>query len=115
MKILKFILKAIALIALLITLFIFVSGKTYLFKTLAYNFVGIDDLDLFETRTVKTSNPIEWPTSINYNKKPISEKLETTLKRYESIAFLVLKNDSVLNEYYWDGYNDSSLTNSFSR
>ncbi|MEN9332248.1 MAG: hypothetical protein RLZZ94_1338, partial [Bacteroidota bacterium] len=114
MKILKFILKAIALIALLITLFIFVSGKTYLFKTLAYNFVGIDDLDLFETRTVKTSNPIEWPTSINYNKKPISEKLETTLKQYESIAFLVLKNDSVLNEYYWDGYNDSSLTNSFS-
>ncbi|MFN5345778.1 MAG: serine hydrolase domain-containing protein [Bacteroidota bacterium] len=114
MKILKFILKAIALIALLITLFIFVSGKTYLFKTLAYNFVGIDDLDLFETRTVKTSNPIEWPTSINYNKRPISEKLETTLKKYESIAFLVLKNDSVLNEYYWDGYNDSSLTNSFS-
>ena len=59
MKILKFIFKAIALIALLISLFIFVSGKTYLFKTLVYNFVGIDDLDLFEKRIVKTTNPIE--------------------------------------------------------
>ena len=114
MKILKFIFKAIALIALLISLFIFVSGKTYLFKTLVYNFVGIDDLDLFETRIVKTTNPIEWPTAVNYNKKPMPEKLEATLKQYQSIAFLVFKNDSVLNEYYWDGYNDSSLTNSFS-
>ena len=114
MKILKFILKAIALIALLLTLFIFVSGKMYLFETLVYNFVGIDDLELFETRIVKTTNPIEWPTAVNYNKKPMPEKLEATLKQYQSIAFLVLKNDSVLNEYYWDGYNDSSLTNSFS-
>ena len=114
MKILKFILKALALVALLIMLFIFVSGKTYLFKTLVYNFVGIDDLDLFETRLVKTTNPIEWPTAVNYNKKPMPEKLEAALKQYKSVAFLVLKNASVVNEYYWDGYNDSSLTNSFS-
>ena len=114
MKKLKFVLKAIALIFLLISLFIFVSGKTYLFKTLAYNFVGIDDLDLFETRVVKTNNPIEWPNAVSYNKTPISESLESTLKKFETVAFLVLKNDSVKYEYYWDGYNDSSLTNSFS-
>ena len=114
MKIIKFVFKAIALVALLLTLFIFVSGKTYLFKTLAYNFAGIDDLDLFETRIVKTNKPIEWPTALNYNKKSMPEKLQAKLKQYQSIAFLVLKNDSVLNEYYWDGYNDSSLTNSFS-
>jgi CubicO group peptidase (beta-lactamase class C family) len=114
MKILKFIFKAIALIIFLIVLFIFVSGKTYLFKTLVYNFAGIDDLNLFETRTVKTNKPIEWPNAVNYNKTPIPEKLEATLKQYQSIAFLVIKNDSVKYEYYWDGYNDSSLTNSFS-
>jgi CubicO group peptidase (beta-lactamase class C family) len=114
MKVLKFIFKAIALIALLISLFIFVSGKTYLFKTLVYNFAGIDDLNLFETRTVKTNKPIEWPNATSYNKKPIPAKLETTLKQYGSIAFLVIKNDSVKYEYYWDGYNDSSMTNSFS-
>ena len=114
MKILKFIFKTIALITFLIVLFIFVSGKTYLFKTLVYNFAGIDDLNLFETRTVKTNKPIEWPNASSYNKKPIPTKLETTLKQYESIAFLVIKNDSVKYEYYWDGYNDSSMTNSFS-
>ena len=96
MKILKFIFKAIALIIFLIVLFIFVSGKTYLFKTLVYNFAGIDDLNLFETRTVKTNKPIEWPNAVNYNKTPIPEKLEATLKQYQSIAFLVIKNDSVL-------------------
>jgi CubicO group peptidase (beta-lactamase class C family) len=30
------------------------------------------------------------------------------------VAFLIIRNDSVLNEYYWDQYDSGSLSNSFS-
>ena len=29
-------------------------------------------------------------------------------------AFVVIKNDSLVHEQYWDGYSDTSHTNSFS-
>jgi len=100
MKVLKFLLKAIAAIVLMLVVFILVSGKTYLFKTLAYNFVGIDDLDLFEHRTVATGEGIEWPLSKNYNNKPMPAELKSTLEQYKTVSFLVIKNDSILYEQY---------------
>jgi CubicO group peptidase (beta-lactamase class C family) len=114
MKVLKFLMKAIAVIVLLLVVFILVSGKTYLFKTLAYNFVGIDDLDLFEHRTVATGEGIEWPLSKNYNSKPMPAELMSTLEQYKSVSFLVIKNDSILYEQYWEDKSDTSHTNSFS-
>ncbi|HQF27564.1 MAG TPA: serine hydrolase [Bacteroidia bacterium] len=114
MKVLKFLLKAIAAIVLMLVVFILVSGKTYLFKTLAYNFVGIDDLDLFEHRTVATGEGIEWPLSKNYNNKPMPAELKSTLEQYKTVSFLVIKNDSILYEQYWEDKSDTSHTNSFS-
>lgn len=114
MKILKFFLKAIVGIMLMIVLFILVSGKTYLFKTLAYNFVGIEDLDLFEHRTVAIGEGIEWPLSKNYNSKPMPAELKATLEQYKTVSFLVIKNDSILYEQYWEDKSDTSHTNSFS-
>jgi len=114
MKVLKFLLKAIAALLLMLVLFILVSGKIYLFKTLAYNFVGIDDLDLFEHRTVATGEGIEWPLSKNYNSKPMPAELKSTLEQYKTVSFLVIKNDSILYEQYWEDKSDTSHTNSFS-
>ena len=114
MKVLKFLMKAIAALLLMLVLFILVSGKTYLFKTLVYNFVGIDDLDLFEHRTVAVGEGIEWPLSKNYNSKPMPSELKSTLEQYKTVSFLVIKNDSILYEQYWEDKSDTSHTNSFS-
>lgn len=93
---------------------IIASGKLYLYKTLAYNFVGIDDLDLFDYRVIDTDKPQPWNVSREYNLKPMPWELKTHLESLESIAFVVIKNDSILYEQYWDHYSDSSYTNSFS-
>ncbi len=114
MKALKILLKAIVALVLMLVVFILVSGKTYLFKTLAYNFVGIDDLDLFEHRTVATGEGIEWPLSKNYNSKPMPNELKSTLEQFKTVSFLVIKNDSILYEQYWENKSDTSHTNSFS-
>ncbi|MBK8658643.1 MAG: serine hydrolase [Bacteroidetes bacterium] len=36
------------------------------------------------------------------------------LEKTKTVAFLVLKEDSILCEQYWDNYTDSSRSNSFS-
>ncbi len=89
-------------------------GKFYYWKALAYNYVNIDDLHLFPARTVKTDIPQEWAFSSGYNKKNISARLNKELEDFQSVAFLIVKDDSIAFEKYWDGYSDSSLSNSFS-
>lgn len=89
-------------------------GKFYYWKALAYNYVNIDDLDLFPVRTVKAGVAEPWNISSAYNKIPLTDKLKNELEKFKTVSFLVVKNDSIVNENYWDSYSDSSLSNSFS-
>jgi CubicO group peptidase (beta-lactamase class C family) len=97
-----------------ISVVLLVTGKFYYWKALAYNYVDIDDLDLFAHRTVEAPAGVDWPVAKGYNTKPLSPALLQELEAFESVAFLVIRDDSIQYERYWDGYSDSSLSNSFS-
>ncbi len=90
------------------------TGNIYLYKALFYNYVNIDDLNLFPVRTVEAGKGEPWPLGNDYNKQPLNPELKNTLEMYESVAFLVVKNDSIRSEFYWDGYGSNSFSNSFS-
>ncbi len=107
-------LKGIAIIFSLATIYLIANNKLYYYKALIYNYVNIDDLDLFATNVIATENPQDWKISSQYNKKKLPERLTKQLTDYKSVAFLIIKNDSIWHEQYWDGYADSSLSNSFS-
>jgi len=91
-----------------------VSGKTYLFKAVWYNFAGIDDYKIFSNDTVATSLAQPWPLAQNYNRVNSPDDLSGLLKKLKTIAVVVIRNDSLLYEKYWDGYSDSSWSGSFS-
>lgn len=93
---------------------IFISGKTYLYKAVWYNFADIDDYKIFDNNIIPANNPAEWNTGIDYNKFQLTDSLKAIHERLSSVAFLIIKNDSIRYEQYWDGYSDSSLSNSFS-
>jgi CubicO group peptidase (beta-lactamase class C family) len=93
---------------------IWITGYTYIYKTLIYTYPGIDDISIFDTRIVNDSGPQPWPQSSQYNKIKLTADLDDELQRNESVAFLVIKNDSVAYEQYWDHYSDNTLSNSFS-
>ena len=99
---------------LLLNIYLFTTNKLYYYKALIYNYVNIDDLNLFPTRVVNTSSPQDWKISSQYNKQKLSSRLIKQLEDYKSVAFLIIKNDSIIHEQYWGGYSDSSLSNSFS-
>jgi CubicO group peptidase (beta-lactamase class C family) len=81
---------------------------------LIYQYVGIDDHNIFLTKTVKSGNAIPWKISENYNQSKIITSEKQKIESYKTIAFIVIQNDSIQYEEYWDTYSDTSLTNAFS-
>ncbi|MEP7372454.1 MAG: serine hydrolase [Chitinophagaceae bacterium] len=113
----KFIKRFFLFLLVIIVLFsgyAFVSGKTYLFKAVYYNFAGIDDYKIFTNNKVANGQTQPWPVSALYNKISSPDTLNDLLAELKTVAVLVIKNDSLLYEKYWGGYSDSSLSNSFS-
>lgn len=93
---------------------LYLSGKWYYYKALVYNYVDIDDLDLFPSRTIEAGNPAPWPIGSDYNKVSLPDTLQKTIDHYRTVAFLVIKDDSIRHEQYHEGYGTESLSNSFS-
>ncbi len=113
-KVIKAILLFLLVIILLFSVFAIASGRTYLFRAIIYNYAGIDDYRIFENNTVTAGTAQPWPVAGSYNKLNIPAELDQLLASIKTVALVVIKNDSLLYERYWDGYSDSSYSNSFS-
>lgn len=120
----KYILRFFLILALLISLIAIglkVSGNGFLIRGVWITYLHgetsatIDDLKFFDSEIIASSDSKQpWEIHPNYNKTELSEALKQTLEISESVAFMVLKNDKIVQEQYWDDYSDSSLSNSFS-
>jgi len=106
----KFIIVAVLVILVLPVLI----GKTYLYKAIVYNFAGIDDYSIFDNRSVLAVQPVPWRFSADYGKVNIPDTLEQYLTKLQSVGLVLVQNREIVVEKYWNGYNDSSLSNSFS-
>ena len=60
------------------------------------------------------AQPQAWPLHKYYNQFPTSKSLEDYHEDRKTVAYLVIKNDSILYEKYYDGFGIDSKSNSFS-
>lgn len=74
----------------------------------------LEDYKEFPNRTIQKGIAQPWAVSKDYNSIPATEKLTTTHKNLQTVAFLIIKNDSIWHESYFDGYTNTSKSNSFS-
>lgn len=75
----------------------------------------IDDHGYFENDTIAPSpQPQSWPMHVHYNAVPATPLLTQTNEELGTVAFLIIKNDSLWFEYYAENYGPASQTNSFS-
>jgi CubicO group peptidase (beta-lactamase class C family) len=74
----------------------------------------LEDYKEFPNRTIQKGTAQPWAVSKDYNSIPATEKLTTTHKNLQTVAFLIIKNDSIWHESYFDGYTNTSKSNSFS-
>ncbi|MCU7547828.1 beta-lactamase family protein [Chitinophagaceae bacterium LB-8] len=114
MKILKSILLILLSMVLIGSIYAVASGRTYLFKAIWYNFAGIDDYQVFTNNTVAAAAPQPWSSATSYNKKNLPAPLLSMLEGLNTIGLLAVKNDSIVFERYWDGYDQASYSGSFS-
>lgn len=119
-KIFKTILYFTLTIIVLLNLVIIFTGRFYLYKALKNTYLSgrsgpsATEYLIFENRKVEAKNPSPLTRSKFYNSAKIPSEIETTLNQFDAHAFVVIKNDSLLHEQYWDGFSDTSHTNSFS-
>jgi len=116
----KFLKTFLFVLALLIGL-LYISDYSYLLNAVSKIYFNghttafLDDYKYFDNATLPPSeNPQAWPLAKQYNQWSVSESLEAYHKNTGTVAFLVIKNDSLLYENYYDGYGVASKSNSFS-
>ena len=112
----------LGLISLIVVLIIalYVFDYDYLLKAVrTIYFTGhttayLEDYKKFDNTTTAHGTPQAWSEAANYNTHEPSEKLKQIHQKYGSVAFLVIKNDSIVFENYYDGFGQTSKSNSFS-
>ncbi len=119
----KFILKTLKwLLIVLVTLIalLYILGYGYLVKAVRVTYLTghktafLKDYTYFNNREIKNGTAQPWYISKNYNKIATTDKLNKTHKELQTTSFLIIKNDSIFHESYFDIGKEDSKTNSFS-
>ena len=98
----KFLKTFLFVLALLIGL-LYISDYSYLLNAVSKIYFNghttafLDDYKYFDNATLPPSeNPQAWPLAKQYNQWSVSESLEAYHKTTGTVAFMVIKNDSLL-------------------
>jgi CubicO group peptidase (beta-lactamase class C family) len=86
----------------------------YLRKALIYQQADIDDYKIFDNRVVMAGNYEPWREVPGFDKREIPKSYESQFDKYKTVGFLVIRDQKVQFEKYWEGYSADSRSNSFS-
>jgi CubicO group peptidase (beta-lactamase class C family) len=115
-KTVKWVLMIIGL--LVITLYIF--DYDYMLKALrtiyfqGHTTAFLEDYNEFDNRTIETGAAQPWNQHKDYNSVQETETLISVHERLGTVAYLIIKNDSIWYEKYYEDYTKDSKSNSFS-
>lgn len=105
----KIILGLLILIALILIIL-----PRYAIRALWYQKPNLDDYEIFSNHIIEAGEYHPWDISGDYNKKELSDDVRQRMIDYDPVAFLVIQDEKIIYEEYWDGYNENSISNSFS-
>jgi CubicO group peptidase (beta-lactamase class C family) len=83
-------------------------------RAIIYRKASIDDYRIFENRTVAAGAPIPWRVSATCNAKDVPGNAARLMTDLKTTAFLIVKNNEIIYEKYWKGYNKDAKSGSFS-
>jgi len=120
MNFLRKFLLGFAIIISFIIILAYLFDVDYLFKAVRVVYLNgkttayLDDYTYFDNREIKKGTGQPWAMHKDYNKTKATERLEEVHKELGTVAYLIIKNDSIWHESYYDGYGRDSRSNSFS-
>jgi CubicO group peptidase (beta-lactamase class C family) len=92
-------------------------------RFVVYNFADIQDYKKFPSRPLEsngtkfkfhTTNIGRYPQSLKLGDRPDRVAFDKVLEDNNTVAFLIIKNDTIQYEKYFKGYNQESIIPSFS-
>lgn len=106
------------------TLIFFLTSSCHVARYVYWNFADINDFRKFDADTIKPSDKpytfkgltrsVSIPLQAGFDVKAESHELESFLAVHKTVAFLVIRRDSLIFEHYFDGYTRESVLPSFS-
>jgi CubicO group peptidase (beta-lactamase class C family) len=121
MKFLKKTLKALVVLIVLLIAVLYITDTDYLLKAVrtiymkGHTTAYLEDYKHFDNQLISASdNPEPWANHKAYNSAQPNETLKKANKDWGTVAYVIIKNDSIWFEEYYDGFNEDSKTNSFS-
>lgn len=120
MKFIKTLFKTLVIVFALLIAVLYITDTDYLIKAVrtiyakGYTTAYLEDYKTFDNQTIEKGAPLAWPNHKDYNTSVETEKLNSTNETLGTIAYVIIKNDSIWFENYYDGFNENSKSNSFS-
>lgn len=120
MNFLKKLFKWVAILIGLVIITLYITDTDYLLKAVrtiyltGHSTAYLEDYQKFDNQTVENGTPQPWPNHKNYNAVKETEDLNKINTSNGTIAYVIIKNDSIWFENYYDGFNENSKSNSFS-
>ncbi|MEX2595491.1 MAG: serine hydrolase, partial [Salibacteraceae bacterium] len=105
---------------LMIHFIIEVSGHHYLYNTIDQTVLkgrlgpGIQEFEFMPNNSMEIGEPEPWTKAANYNNAVLTSEESAHHESNESVSFIVIKKDHLLFEQYWQGFDKTSISNSFS-
>lgn len=120
MKFLKKLIKWLVILFALLMVVLYATDTDYLLKAVrtiyltGHSTAYLEDYKKFDNQKVGNDKPQPWPNHKDYNTVEETEGLKQINKANGTIAYVIIKNDSIWFENYYDGFNENSQSNSFS-
>lgn len=120
MRFIMTILKGLLIIFAITISLLYITDTDYLIKAVrtiymrGYTTAFLDDYTKFDNRVIENGRPLPWPNHQDYNAVKETDLLAKANTNYGTVAYIIIKNDSIWFENYYDSYNENSKSNSFS-
>lgn len=120
MTFLKSLFKWLLVSILLLVAVLYITDTDYLIKAARTIYLNgettafLEDYKEFDNAEVENSTSQPWPNHIAYNSVKETEKLDQLNTDKRTVAYVIIKNDSIWFENYYGDFDKNSKTNSFS-
>lgn len=120
MKLLRKLFKWLVVLIGLLIIILYITDTDYLIKAVrtiylkGHTTAYLEDYKYFDNQPIENGTPQPWPNHKNYNTVSETEVLRKVNDDYGTVAYVIIKNDSIWFENYYEDFNEKSKFNSFS-
>lgn len=120
MKIIRILFRLIIFLLVAINIYVIVNGDWYFYKVIQHTLLKgrlgptIDEYRKDNLGLIAKGTTQAYPLAKDYNIRSVSKEFANYVNDYGTVAFLALRNDSIVHEEYWNDWTKDSLSNSYS-